>query len=79
MKYYVYILQCADSTYYTGIAKDLKQRLARHNSGHGARYTRGRLPVMLVYHEVSSNIRIAMRREREIRRLSRSRKQQLLQ
>jgi putative endonuclease len=79
MKYYVYILQCADDTLYTGVTKDLEKRLAQHNSGRGARYTRGRLPVTLVYQEESSSIKSAMEREREIRRLPRSQKQKLIE
>ncbi|MGB7054567.1 MAG: GIY-YIG nuclease family protein [bacterium] len=78
MKYYVYILQCADGTLYTGVTKDLQNRLDRHNSGHGARYTRGRLPVSLVYYEESGNIKSAMAREMQIRQLSRSDKRELI-
>ena len=49
--WHVYILRCADGTLYTGIAKDLAKRLEAHQSGNGAKYTRGRLPVKLVYQE----------------------------
>jgi putative endonuclease len=78
MTYYTYILQCADGTFYTGVTKNLQKRLVRHNSGNGARYTRGRLPVALVHFEESSNIKTAMKREREIRQLPRSKKKKLI-
>ena len=78
MKYYVYILLCSDGTLYTGVTKNLEKRLALHNSGRGASYTRGRLPVTLVYHENANTLKSAMNREREIRRLPRSDKQKLI-
>jgi len=78
MKYYVYILQCADSTLYTGVTKDLQKRLAQHNSGRGSRYTRGRLPVRLIYFEETGDIKSAMRRELHIRELPRAEKEKLI-
>ena len=75
MKYFVYILQCADGTFYTGVTKDLQKRIIRHNRGHGARYTRGRLPVTLVYYEESDNLKSAMSREIRLRNLPRTKKQ----
>jgi putative endonuclease len=78
MKYFVYILHTADGTLYTGITKDLEKRLDRHNRGHGARYTKGRLPVSLVFYEQSRNLKSAMAREKQIRRLSRTQKQELI-
>lgn len=53
--YYVYLLRCADGTLYTGFTNDLARRLAAHNAGRGAKYTRGRRPVELVYWESFSN------------------------
>ncbi len=66
----VYIVRCADGTLYTGIAKDLASRIERHNAGRGAKYTRSRLPVELVYCEPAGDRGTALRREHEIRRLA---------
>ena len=52
MEHYAYILKCADDTYYCGYTNDLENRIKKHNQGKGAKYTRGRLPVVLVYYEV---------------------------
>lgn len=77
--WYVYILLCADQTLYTGIATDVQRRLAEHNdSDKGARYTRARRPVRLVYQESVEDRSAALRREHEIRRLSRAEKNRLL-
>lgn len=65
----VYILECADRSLYTGIARDAGARLAVHNRGRGARYTRSRLPVRLVYVEQAADRGAALRREAAIRRL----------
>jgi putative endonuclease len=70
----VYLLRCRDGSYYCGYTGDLKQRLAAHRSGAGARYTRSRLPVRLVYREPCADRRSAMRREVEIKRMSHKRK-----
>ena len=70
----VYILRCADGTLYTGIAADLKRRLQAHRTGRGARYTRGRLPVRVLYREACANRSEASRREAAIKRLPRRRK-----
>ena len=59
---YTYILRCADGTLYTGWTNDLEKRLAAHNAGTGAKYTRPRRPVTLVYHEVFETKEAAMRR-----------------
>ena len=67
MDYYVYILKCADGTLYTGFTNDLEKRLKAHNSGKGAKYTRNRLPVRLVYSEAFSDKREAMSREWHIK------------
>ncbi len=66
---YVYIVRCADQTLYTGWTNDLARRVAAHNSGHGAKYTRSRRPVELVYAEVCQDKRSALRREWQIKRL----------
>lgn len=70
----VYILECADGTLYTGITDDLDKRLKAHNSGKGAKYTRGRGPVTLRYRELCADHSAALRRELEIKRLSRPQK-----
>lgn len=73
--YYVYVVVCADETYYTGIAKDLSKRILEHNqSTRGARYTKSRRPVELVYSEQAPNRSDAQKREYQIRSLSHSAK-----
>ncbi len=67
----VYLVRCSDGTLYTGIARDLTRRLAQHNSGRGARYTRGRGPVRLLRSERRRSQGAALRREAEIKRWSR--------
>lgn len=67
----VYILRCADDTLYTGITTDLERRLQTHAAGRGARYTRARLPVELLYSEGAASRSAATRRELEIKRLPR--------
>lgn len=74
----VYILKCKDDTFYTGYTKDLKERIKVHNAGKGARYTRSRLPVKLVYYESFKTIREAYQREVEIKKMSRQAKKKLL-
>ncbi|MCI5500053.1 MAG: GIY-YIG nuclease family protein [Clostridiales bacterium] len=76
---YTYILRCADGTLYTGWTNDLEKRLAAHNAGTGAKYTRPRRPVTLVYHEVFETKEAAMRREWEIKHLSRLQKLRLIE
>jgi putative endonuclease len=78
MAYYCYILECADGTYYTGWSTDPARRLAQHNAGRGARYTRSRLPVDLVYIEEQPDRLSALRREIAIKRLSRAKKSALV-
>lgn len=77
--WYVYMLRCADGSLYTGIAKDLMRRLDEHNGDArlGARYTRGRRPVTLVYAEAAPDRSAACRREHAIKRLERAAKQAL--
>ncbi len=75
----VYIVRCSDGTLYTGWTNDLPRRLVAHNTGTGARYTRGRGPVTLAYCETFRLRRSAMRREAAIKRLPRAAKLALLQ
>lgn len=75
---YTYILECRDGTYYTGWTNNLKKRLCDHNSGRGAKYTKGRGPVALVYYESYETKEEAMRREYQIKRFSRGEKQRLV-
>ena len=77
-KWSVYILRCADNTLYTGVATDLDARLAVHNAGKGAKYTRGRLPVKLVYRESVRGRSAALKREHAIKRLPRAAKRRLI-
>ena len=74
MSYYVYLLRCRDGTLYTGYTDDPERRLRVHNAGKGAKYTRSRLPVELVYQEQCPDKSAALRRERAIKALSRSQK-----
>jgi putative endonuclease len=74
---YCYIVECADGTYYTGWAVDPQRRLAVHNKGRGARYTKMRLPVKLVYIEAQPDRTTAMRRERAIKKMTRAGKKKL--
>jgi predicted GIY-YIG superfamily endonuclease len=74
----VYIARCADGTLYTGYARDPGEREKAHNSGRGARYTSGRRPVRVVYAEVFESLGEALRREHELKRWSRARKEALL-
>lgn len=76
--YWVYIMECNDSTYYTGVAKDINKREAKHNSGKGAKYTSSRRPVSLVYFEKHPSRSEAMKREYEIKQLKRDQKKELI-
>ena len=75
---YVYIVRCADHSLYTGWTNDLAHRIQMHNAGRGAKYTRARLPVTLVYQETFSTKAEAMRREFQIKQLSRAQKLALI-
>ena len=77
--YYVYLLRCGDGTLYAGFTNDLARRLAVHNAGRGAKYTRSRLPVEVVYWENFPNKSSALKREYAIKRLSRAEKLSLIQ
>jgi len=77
-QYYVYILECADTSYYTGITNDLDMRISVHNQGKGAKYTRSRLPVHLVHSETFETKSDALKREHQIKKLSRPQKALLI-
>lgn len=77
-KYYVYIAKCADKTLYTGYTNDLKNREKTHNIGKGAKYTRSRLPIKIVYSETFKSKKKAMSREREIKAWRRAKKEALI-
>ena len=72
-----YLLSCADGTLYCGITNDLEKRVAAHNGADGAKYTRGRIPVQLVYAESCADKSVALKREMQIKSWPRSKKQTL--
>ncbi len=76
--WHLYILRCRDNTLYTGITTDVEKRLEAHRSGKGAKYTRGRGPLVLVYQETCGSHSAALRRELEIKALSREEKEGLI-
>lgn len=78
MSWHVYILECGDGTLYTGITNDLERRVDEHNAGTGAKCTRARLPVKLVYSERKRNRSYASKRETAIKNLSRDEKISLM-
>ena len=78
MPWYVYILRCGDGTLYTGATDDVGRRLAAHRAGRGAKYTRGRGSLELVYVEEQPDKSAALRREWEIKRLRREQKEQMI-
>lgn len=75
--YYVYLLKCADGTFYTGITNKLQKRIDSHQQGKGAKYTRGRTPVQLVYWEEASDKSAALKREYELRKKTHQYKSEL--
>lgn len=77
-KWHVYMVRCADGSLYTGIATDVERRVAQHNTGQGARYTRGRGPVTVVYQERVKDRPAALRREHAIKQLRPVEKRALL-
>lgn len=79
MSWWVYMLRCGDGTLYTGMAADVERRAAVHNAGKGAKYTRSRLPVEVVYREEMEDRSSALRREAAIKALSRREKLALIQ
>ncbi|MFH2140049.1 MAG: GIY-YIG nuclease family protein [Pseudomonadota bacterium] len=74
MSWHCYLLQCADGTLYCGITNDIDKRLAAHNAGEGAKYTRSRLPVKLAYSEACADRSAASKRERAVKTLPRTAK-----
>ncbi len=74
----VYVLRCGDGTLYTGVTCDLTRRLGQHRAGRGARYTRSRLPVRLVFREPAADRGAALRREAALKRLTRAEKLRLI-
>lgn len=79
MKYYVYILECADKSLYVGYTNDIEKRIKQHNeSKNGAHYTKIRRPVSLLYSETFNNLKDAMRRELEIKKWHREKKLDLI-
>jgi putative endonuclease len=78
MKYYCYLLVCHDGTLYCGYTNDLNKRIAAHNNKKGAKYTKTRLPVKLVYSEEFDNKSAAMKREWQIKQLDRKEKLKLI-
>ena len=77
--WYLYILRCGDGTLYTGITTDVEKRLMAHRAGKGAKYTRGRGPLELVYREELPDHSAALRRENEIKTMHRQEKEKLIQ
>lgn len=78
MKGWMYILHCSDGSYYTGSTNNLERRLAQHQSGEGANYTRKRLPVTLVYYEEYQEVQQAYYREKQVQGWSRLKKEALI-
>lgn len=78
MSWFVYILKCQDNSLYTGITNDKEKRLKQHNTGKASKYTRVRLPVVMVYSEDAENRSVASKREWQIKQLSRQQKLQLV-
>lgn len=76
--HYIYILECSDGSLYTGYTTDVERRLKEHNSGQGAKYTRGRLPVKLRHQESFKSRSLAQKREYQIKQLPRSKKEELI-
>ena len=79
MSHHVYILECADGTYYTGYTTDVERRVAEHNEGTAAKYTRGRTPVEVIHTETFDSQSAAMQREYAIKQLRRPAKEELVE
>ena len=77
-QWYLYILRCGDGTLYTGITNDIEKRLEAHRTGKGAKYTRGRGPLELIYQETCESHSRALKRELEVKKLSRLQKEQMI-
>ncbi|WP_458415369.1 GIY-YIG nuclease family protein [Schinkia sp. CFF1] len=78
-KYYVYILKCHDGSYYTGYTNNLEKRIEKHQKGKGAKYTRGRTPVELLFYEEYESKREALQEEYRIKQLTREQKEKYMQ
>ena len=76
--WYLYILECGDGTLYAGITDDVERRLAQHSAGKGAKYTRGRGPLKLVYREICGSHSDALKREHVVHRMTRQEKLNLI-
>jgi len=77
-RFFVYIVQCRDGTYYTGSTNNIDNRVKLHNKGHGAKYLRGKLPVKLVYAKEYHYYKNVLRRERDIKKMTRKQKEKLI-
>ena len=77
-RYCVYMVECADGTYYTGSTNNLEKRLTLHNNGHGAKYVRGKGPVTLVYRKGCRDYQRALQAERALKQLTRKEKEALV-
>ncbi len=77
-RFFVYIVECADKTYYTGFTPDIKRRIELHNSGRGAKYTRDRRPIKLIWHKEYKYFKKAFLEEKRIKKLSRKQKEELV-
>lgn len=77
-QWFVYILQCSDNSFYTGYTEDIQKRLDTHNAGMGLTYTAARRPIHLVYHELHPTKESAIRREQQIKKWTRAKKQSLI-
>jgi putative endonuclease len=78
MTWVVYILECSDGSFYTGISNNVEARINTHNASKGAKYTKSRLPVTLVFQEITFNKSESLRREIEIKKLTRKKKRELI-
>ena len=76
--WYLYILRCGDGSLYTGITTDVEKRLEAHRTGKGAKYTRGRTPLELVYRETCGSHSEALRRELAVKKLTRDQKERMI-
>ncbi|MDQ0233368.1 GIY-YIG nuclease family protein [Metabacillus malikii] len=77
-KHYFYVLECSDGSYYAGYTVEIAQRIKKHNEGKGAKYTRGRGPVKLLYYEEYDSKSLALKMEREFKKLTRKGKEQYI-
>ena len=75
---YVYLLECADGTFYTGATLNIEERVKKHNAGKASKYTRGRLPIKLVYYKSCESYPLALKEEYRIKKLSKIQKKKLI-